>query len=107
MSALQTHAIKTAGDISAALGLSLRQAGVIVTEENLAADFFDLRTGFAGDLMQRFVNYRARLAIVLADPRAHGERFGELVYEHQAHPHVRFFTSEADARNWLDHSEGQ
>lgn len=53
-------------------------------------------------MLQKFVNYRAKLAIVVADPQAHGERFAELVYEHQAHPHVRFFTSEADARSWLD-----
>lgn len=64
--------------------------------------FFNLRTGFAGEMLQKFVNYRAKLAIVVADPQAHGERFAELVYEHQAHPHVRFFTSEADARSWLD-----
>jgi hypothetical protein len=72
----------------------LRHGGVIVTDADLCAEFFDLRTGFAGDVLQRFVNYRAKLAIVLADPAAHGQRFGELVYEHKTHPHVRFFASE-------------
>lgn len=93
--------MRSAGDVSDALILSLRQGGLIVTESNLCSEFFDLRTGFAGDLLQRFVNYRAKLAIVVSDPRAHGERFGELVYEHRAHPVVRFFSSEADAREWL------
>jgi uncharacterized protein DUF4180 len=102
MSALQTAPIRSAADISPALGMSLRHGGLIVMEADLCADFFNLRTGFAGELLQKFVNYRAKLAIVIADPKAHGERFGELVYEHQAHPHVRFFTSEADARGWLD-----
>jgi|SRR5688572_28334115 hypothetical protein len=99
---LQTIAIRAAGDVSDALVLSLRQGGLIVAEANLCPEFFDLRTGFAGDLLQRFVNYRARLAILVADPRAHGERFTELVYEHRAHPAVRFFGSEADARRWLE-----
>jgi hypothetical protein len=94
--------IRSAGDISAALGLSLQQGGLVVTEASLCPEFFELRTGFAGEVMQKFVNYRARLAIVVPDARAHGERFGELVYEHQSHPHVRFFTTEADALSWLE-----
>ena len=102
MSTLQTAVIRSAADVSPALGLSLRHGGLIVTEANLCPEFFHLRTGFAGEMLQKFVNYRAKLAIVVADPQAHGERFAELVYEHQAHPQVRFFTSEADARSWLD-----
>ena len=105
MSAVQTAVIRSAADVSPALGLSLRHGGLVVPEANLCPDFFNLRTGFAGEMLQKFVNYRAKLAIVAADPQAHGERFAELVYEHQAHPHVRFFTSEADARSWLDHAQ--
>jgi hypothetical protein len=55
--------IRSAADIAAALGLSLRYDGALVTEENLCGEFFDLRTRVAGDLLQRFANYRARLAI--------------------------------------------
>jgi len=96
-----TAVIRSAADISPALGLSLRHGGLIVTEANLCPEFFNLRTGFAGEVLQKFVNYGAKLAIVIADPRAHGDRFGELVHEHQSHPHVRFFKSEADAAAWL------
>jgi hypothetical protein len=102
VSTIATDPILSPADISPALGLSLRHRGLVVTEANLGPDFFDLRTRFAGELLQKFVNYRAKLAIVIADPPAHGERFGELVHEHETHPHVRFFTSEADARSWLD-----
>jgi hypothetical protein len=102
MSASQTTVIRSAADVTPALGQSLRHGGLVVTEANLCAEFFNLRTGFAGEVLQKFVNYRAKLAIVIADPKAHGDRFGELVHEHQAHPHVRFFSSEADARSWLD-----
>ena len=105
MSAVQTAVIRSAADVSPALGLSLRHGGLVVPEANLCPDFFNLRTGFAGEMLQKFVNYRAKLAIVVADPLAHGDRFAELVYEHQAHPHVRFFKSEADARIWLDHAQ--
>jgi hypothetical protein len=57
-------------EISAALSVSLEHGGAVVTEQDLSPDFFNLRTGFAGELLQKFVNYRARLAIVLPDPPA-------------------------------------
>jgi hypothetical protein len=93
--------IRSLSDISDALGASLKQGGLIVTEADLCPEFFDLRTGLAGEVLQKFVNYRARLAIILSDSGAYGERFSELVFEHRRHPVVRFFGSEADARKWL------
>jgi len=35
-----------------------------VYKESLGVDFFDLKTGFAGEVLQKFSNYRVRLAIV-------------------------------------------
>ena len=98
---LHTIAIRSVSDIPDALVLSLQQGGLIIAEASMCPEFFDLRTGFAGDLLQRFVNYRAKIAILVADPRAHGERFAELAYEHRSHPVARFFGSEAEARRWL------
>ena len=94
-------AIRSVKDIPEALGASYRDGGLLVTDENLGPEFFDLRTGLAGELFQKFVNYRALLAIVLADPNAHGERFSELVYEHRSHAFVRMFRSADDAKAWL------
>jgi len=37
---------------------------IILHQENIAPDFFVLRTGLAGDVLQKFVNYRIQLAIV-------------------------------------------
>jgi len=37
---------------------------VVVPAERLGDDFFRLRTGIAGEMVQKFVNYRVRLAIV-------------------------------------------
>ncbi|MDX1687437.1 MAG: DUF4180 domain-containing protein [Candidatus Promineifilaceae bacterium] len=75
--------------------------GVLLTEEDLAPDFFNLRTGLAGELLQKFVNYRVRVAIVLPDPDAYGERFAELAWEHRTHPLIRFFPSRERAEAWL------
>jgi hypothetical protein len=36
----------------------------IIYEENLNPGFFDLKTGLAGDILQKFSNYRVRLAVI-------------------------------------------
>lgn len=37
---------------------------VILHEKNITPDFFDLKTKMAGEILQKFSNYRVRLAIV-------------------------------------------
>lgn len=37
---------------------------IVVYEKNLSPGFYDLKTGVAGDVLQKFSNYRCRLAIV-------------------------------------------
>lgn len=38
--------------------------GVIVRKENIDESFFDLKSGLAGEMLQKVVNYRLRLGIV-------------------------------------------
>lgn len=37
---------------------------IIIHEKNITPDFFDLKTGIAGEILQKFSNYRVRLVIV-------------------------------------------
>lgn len=37
---------------------------IIIHKKNLATDFFDLRNGMAGDILQQFSNFRVRLTLV-------------------------------------------
>lgn len=37
---------------------------IILEEKHLNSDFFDLRTGMAGEILQKYSNYRVKLAIV-------------------------------------------
>lgn len=94
--------IRSSSDIADALGASLGAKGLILAETDLAPEFFDLRTGLAGELFQKFINYKVRVAIVLPDPEAYGERFGELAYEHRSHGMIRFVGSKDEAIAWLD-----
>ena len=93
--------IQSANDISAALAASVERGGLVLDEKDLSADFFDLKTGLAGQVLQKFVNYRTKLAVIVRDPAGYGARFSELTYEHRTHPNVRFFKAEQSARQWL------
>jgi hypothetical protein len=45
--------------------LSFQGCGrMIIYEKNLIRDFFDLSTGFAGEILQKFSNYQFKLAII-------------------------------------------
>ncbi|WP_161883448.1 DUF4180 domain-containing protein [Deinococcus alpinitundrae] len=109
--------IKTAGelglrvdslaDIPDLIGAAFSVDGLMLTEADLGSEFFRLRSGVAGELFQKLVNYRVPTALVLEDFSAYGERFAELASEHSRHPSVRFVTSEVAAREWLNSQAAQ
>ncbi|CAM3488171.1 DUF4180 domain-containing protein [Elizabethkingia occulta] len=37
---------------------------IIISEQNITPDFFDLKNKMAGDILQKFSNYKMRLAII-------------------------------------------
>ena len=76
--------------------------GVLLLESDLAGLFFDLHSGIAGELFQKCTNYRLKLALVIPNPAAHGERFTELAREHARHKLIRFFAVKSDALEWLE-----
>jgi len=94
--------IRSLSDIPDVLQACMGSHGLILTENDLAREFFDLRSGLAGELFQKFTNYKLRVAIVLPDPEAFGERFGELAYEHASHSLIRFVRSSDEAQAWLN-----
>jgi len=93
--------IRSFSDITEAIAACIDADGLILTEDELAQEFFNLRSGLAGELFQKFMNYRLRVAIVLPDPQAYGERFSELAYEHRSHSMIRFVRSKDEAETWL------
>lgn len=93
--------IERPNDIGAALSDGMANGHLLLDERDLAPAFFDLRTGLAGEMFQKFVNYRVPLALVVADVTVHGERFTELAREHRSHPLVRVFPDRAQAEDWL------
>ncbi|MFC3833046.1 MULTISPECIES: DUF4180 domain-containing protein [Deinococcus] len=94
--------VLTWAEVNTVVGAALGVDGLILTEHDVAPEFFDLRSGLAGETFQKFTNYRVPVAVVVPDAAAYGGRFAELVHEHRRHPLIRIVSSEAEARAWLE-----
>jgi hypothetical protein len=93
--------IQSIQGVSDAVGAVYGADGLLLTETDLSPEFFDLRSGIAGELFQKFTNYQIHLAVVVHNLEVYGERFGELAFEHRNHKLIRFFDSIEAAKSWL------
>lgn len=84
-----------------AAGFEQGSTRLLLESDRLPAAFFELRSGFAGEFLQKLQNYRMRLACVLPAEDAHGERFREFLSEARRGRSFRAFASRADAEAWL------
>jgi PadR family transcriptional regulator AphA len=73
----------------------------LVHADNLAEEFFDLKTRVAGDVLQKFINYRIRVAAVLSRERIGTGRFSEMVMEANRGDDFRVFDDKEKAIAWL------
>ncbi len=39
-------------------------SGILLKEKNLSPEFFDLRSGVAGEILLKFANYRMKMAVI-------------------------------------------
>lgn len=74
---------------------------LLVYGEALAGEFFSLRTGVAGRMIQKFTNYHVKTAVIIPDPSLNRGRFKEMVGESNRSNHFGVFETRADAENWL------
>ncbi|MFH1198166.1 MAG: DUF4180 domain-containing protein [bacterium] len=54
---------------------------IIMHEKNICTNFFKLGTGLAGEILQKFVNYHVKLAIVGSFEKYGSKNFKSFVYE--------------------------
>lgn len=63
---------------------------VIVYEQNITPDFFDLKTKIAGEILQKFSNYRIGLAIVGDFNKYESKSMRDFIFESNKTGHVNF-----------------
>ncbi|AXE17383.1 DUF4180 domain-containing protein [Runella rosea] len=70
---------------------------IFIYQQNITPDFFDLKTGIAGEILQKFSNYRVRLAIVGDFSAYQSKSVKDFILESNKHGHVNFVESKAEA----------
>src|SRR5688572_24638922 len=55
--------------------------GFVLDERQLSSAFFDLSSGFAGELLQKCSNYQLRVAVVIHDDSARSLSFRQFAVE--------------------------
>ncbi|MFC0183272.1 protein of unknown function [Pseudarcicella hirudinis] len=75
--------------------------GIILHEKNLIPDFFDLKTGLAGEILQKFSNYRVKLAIVGEFSKYQSKSLKDFIYESNKSGRVYFVNSVTEAKQNL------
>jgi len=70
---------------------------IILHEKNIVANFFDLKTGFAGEILQKFSNYFVELAIVGDFSKYSSQSLQDFIYESNKVGRINFVSSVEEA----------
>jgi len=70
---------------------------LIIPDSVLNKDFFDLKTGFAGEILQKFSNYRVRLAITGDFSKYPGKSLKDFIRECNRGNQIFFVPSAGEA----------
>lgn len=79
-----------------------KATGVLIHSTHLPESFFDLKSGVAGEYLQKLSNYSVRAAIVLEESHLENPRFREMVQEANKSGNIAYFTDRDSAGDWLD-----
>ena len=71
--------------------------GIVLNEKNITPDFFDLKNGIAGEILQKFSTYCVRLAIVGDFSKYAGKSLNDFIFESNKGRHINFVTSTLEA----------
>ena len=74
---------------------------IIIHEKNITPDFFDLKNKLAGDILQKFSQYRMPLAIVGDFSKFESKSLNDFIYESNNGKQVNFVSSISEALNSL------
>ena len=77
-------------------------ASLIIYKESLNDDFFDLKTGFAGEVLQKFSNYKMKLAIIGDFSLYRSRSLNDFINESNRGNTIFFVSSLEEGKNILE-----
>lgn len=70
---------------------------IVIHEKNITPDFFDLKSGIAGEILQKFSTYRIRLAIVGDFSKYTSKSLNDFIFESNRGGHINFVPTCSEA----------
>lgn len=93
--------VQTALDFAMTLDNQHQTSRIILRKEAIAEDFFDLRSGIAGAILQKYMNYQIRLAIVGDFSQYASKALKDFIYESNQGNSFFFVATVAEAVRML------
>ena len=87
--------VQSALDLIATVSYDTGSHCMILPKASVAEDFFKLSTRLAGDILQKFINYQMKLAIVGDYSHYTSKPLKDFIYESNSGKHI-FFVSSVD-----------
>ena len=88
---------QSAHDLIISVGYEHNIAKIAINKNAIGEDFFRLSTGIAGEVVQKFVNYRCRLAIIGDLSGYTSKPLRDYIYECNKGKHLNFVADEQEA----------
>lgn len=70
---------------------------IVISESSITKSFFDLKTGIAGEILQKFSNYQTKLAIVGDFTIYNSKSLKDFIFESNKGNQVFFLSKEEEA----------
>ena len=74
---------------------------LILREGAFSEKFINLKSGLAGIVLQKFMNYHIKVSAIIEDKTKIEGRFKELIYELNKSSNFRVFDNCVDAEKWI------
>jgi hypothetical protein len=95
------HDVQDALDLMASINYNNECYKIMINQSNITKDFFELKTRLAGDVLQKYVNYNVKLAIVGDFDEYNSKSLKDFIYECNNGKQVFFLKDKQDALNAL------
>ena len=96
------NAEQDALDLMVDIGYQFECTKIILHKENIREDFFDLKTGLAGAVLQKFSNYQVQLAIIGEFNSHKSKSLDDFIFESNRNGQVLFVEDIPAALKALD-----
>jgi len=96
------HDVQDALDLMASISYNNNGCyKILINKSNITEDFFELKTGLAGDVLQKYANYKVKLAIVGDFDEYNSKSLKDFIYECNNGKQVFFLRDKQDALHAL------